>query len=64
MAFKLRPEIDKPIYYVHVVLIAIVVLGILKYVFGHDMFTFDFIWKLSLAVVIADIMAHSLLRLD
>lgn len=61
---KLKPEINEGKYWVHIVVIAVIVLAVLKYVFNHDMFTFDFVWKVGVAVAIADITAHTLLGFD
>lgn len=61
---ELKPEINELVYYLHIVIIAVIVLAILKYVFTIDMFSFDMVWKVSIAIVIADIIAHSILKLD
>ena len=61
---KLRPEINEPKYYVHIVIIAIIVLFILKYVFNYDMLNFEFIWKISIAIIIGDLFAHTILKLE
>ena len=62
--YKLRPEIGKLMYWVHVIIIAVIVLAIVKYFFKHDMLTFDWIWKFSIAIAGADIIAHTLLGFD
>ncbi len=64
MALKIRPEINEFKYYIHIALISILVLLILKYIFNHDMLSFDMFWKVGLAIVIADVIAHTLLKLD
>lgn len=61
---KLRPELNQFNYWVHIVLIAFVVLAILKYVFNIDMLNFEYIWKFSIAIVSGDILAHTLLNLN
>lgn len=50
-------------YWIHIAIISIIVLGILKYIFSHDMLTFDMFWKVGVALIVADIIAHSLLKL-
>ena len=60
----LKPEIDEPIYYVHVAIIAVVVLGILQYFQGGNMLSIkNVLWSIPL-ITIGDIIAHSLLRLN
>ena len=60
----LKPELNVPMYYVHIVVLTVVLLYFLKSVFGHDMFTFDWGWKISLGLIIADTIAHTILKLD
>ena len=60
----LKPEINEPLYYVHVAVIAIVVLFILQRFQGGSMFTVkNVLWSIPL-ITIGDIIAHSLLKLD
>jgi hypothetical protein len=60
----LKPEINELIYYVHVTIIAIVVLGILQYFKGGEMLTLNnVLWSIPL-ITIGDILAHSILQLD
>lgn len=59
---KLKPEINDPIYYVHIVILVFVLLIILKYAFNHDIF--NMFWQIGIAIIIGDIVAHTLLRLD
>ena len=60
----IRPEINEPIYYVHLAILAIVVLGILQYFQGGDMLTVsNVLWSIPL-LLIGDIVAHSILGLD
>jgi len=60
----IRPEVDEPKYYVHIAILVGVVLFLLNNLFGHNMMTFDWFWKLSVAVILSDIIAHSILKLD
>lgn len=67
MAFGLnwlKPEIDKPIYYLHLAILSVVALWILDYFQGGDMFTIkNILW--SIPVLLAgDIVAHTILKLD
>ena len=60
----LKPEIDQPLYYVHLVIIAVVILGILQLWQGGEMFT---LWNVIISVpliFLGDVIAHSLLRID
>lgn len=60
----LRPELDKPIYYVHIVILAVILLYFLKFAFGHDMVSFDWGWKIGLGLIVADTVAHTVLGFD
>ena len=60
----LKPEINEAMYYAHVALLVGVVMLILKYIFGHDMLGLGWFLKLGAAVIIADIIAHTLFKLD
>jgi hypothetical protein len=60
----LKPEIYKPLYYIHLAVIAVVVLGILQLVKGGDMFTIkNVLWSIPLTLA-GDVVAHSILGLD
>ena len=60
----LKPELDKPVYYLHIVILVFVALAVLKFVFNHDMLNIDMFWKVSVAVIAGDFLAHSLLKMD
>ena len=63
--FTIRPEIEKPLYWVHILILAILVQIILGF-FGHDtggIFTIHTLY-FALAIAGSDIVAHSLLKLD
>lgn len=60
----LRPEIDQPIYWLHLLILAVVSLGLLQLAFGGNMFT---LWTILVSVpflAAGDIVAHTLLKLD
>lgn len=60
----LKPEINEPIYYVHLIVLAIVVLGILQYFTGGEMLTLkNVLWSIPLLLV-GDIVAHTILKLN
>lgn len=62
--YNIRPEIEKPLYWLHLVVIAVVVLGILQYLKGGDMLTLsNVLWSVPL-LGLGDIISHSLLKLD
>ncbi|RKX65326.1 MAG: hypothetical protein DRP42_04935 [Tenericutes bacterium] len=62
MTFK--QELKKPKYWIHIGIIILVVLGGLKYVFQHDMFTLTWFVKFVVLIAAGDIVAHKILRLD
>ena len=60
----LKPEINEPIYYLHLLIIAVVVLGILQYFQGGEMLTIkNVLWSIPLLLA-GDIVAHTLLKLN
>jgi hypothetical protein len=61
---KLRPEIKNPIYYVHLVLISIIVLGILQIWKGGNMLNFYTVAVSTILIGVADITVHTILGLD
>lgn len=65
MKFKLRPEINEFKYWIHIVLIALIVQYVLG-LFGHDVGALLSIHTVhfSLAIALADVIVHTLLRLD
>jgi len=59
----IKPEINEPVYYVHLAIIAVVVLSILQYLQGGDMLTLkNVLWSIPLLLA-GDIVAHTLLKL-
>lgn len=71
MLFKkpswLKPEINEPIYYLHLVILFAAFIYIMK-LFGYDTipttFSFELLWKSVVALTASDTLAHTLLRLD
>ena len=60
----LKPEINEPKYWIHILILAVVVTQIMSW-FGYcSSLQIELILKLGLAIVIADIIAHTLLKLD
>jgi hypothetical protein len=59
----LRPEIDEPKYYLHLLVISVVVFGLLELFISKGMFTVKNI-LLSVPLLLAgDIVAHTILKL-
>ena len=62
--FTIRPEIEKPIYWLHLGVIAFVVLGILQLWQGGEMLTLK-TWLISIPLLgLGDIIAHSILKIN
>ncbi len=60
----LRPEINELKYWIHILILAVVVVQIMSW-FGYCAgLQLSLILKLGLAIVVGDIVAHSLLKLD
>jgi len=65
MRFKLKPEeLDEPRYYLYLLLIAGIILGILQVAYQGEMFTFKNVFLSALLLLIADVIAHTVLRLN
>lgn len=60
----LKPEINETKYYLHIAIITIIILMTLKYIFNNDMLTIVWGLKLGIAIILGDIIAHSLLKLN
>lgn len=59
----LKPEINDPVYYVHLLILGVVVLGILQIFAGGSMLSFKNV-LLSVPLLLAgDIAAHTILQL-
>lgn len=60
----LKPEIDEPIYYLHVLILAVVTLFLLKQFTGQDMLTIkNVLWSVPM-ITLGDVVAHTILKLD
>ncbi len=60
----LRPEINELKYWVHILILAVVVTQIMSW-FGYCTgFQWLLILKLGLAIAVGDVIAHTLLKLD
>jgi hypothetical protein len=62
--YKIRPEIETPIYWVHLAVLASVVLGVLQLWKGGDMFTIRNVLTSVPLLALGDVVAHTLLGLD
>ena len=60
----LKPEINEPVYWLHLVILATVALGILQYFYKGDMLTFMNVLKSVPILAAGDVVAHTLLKLD
>ena len=58
----LKPEINEPIYYLHLLIISVVVLGISQY--GEHTLTLKDVVLLIPLLLAGDITAHTLLKLS
>jgi hypothetical protein len=56
--FKIRPEIEKPIYYIHVVIILAIYYGLMQ-LYNPNIFFIYLIY-----FIISDAAAHTILQLD
>lgn len=61
---QIRPELNNIKYWFHLILITLIVLLILKFIFQHDMLTLSMFWKLAVSIGIADILTHTVLKMD
>ena len=62
--FNIRPEIEKPIYWLHLGVLAVVVLGVLQLLKGGDMFTIkNILWSIPL-LALGDVVSHTILQID
>ena len=60
----LKPEINELKYWVHILILAVVVTQVMSW-FGYCLgFEWLLILKLGLAIALADVIAHTILKLD
>jgi hypothetical protein len=60
----IKPELNKPIYYVHIVILAVVVLGTLQYFTGGDMLNVKNVLYSIPLLTFGDFWAHTILGLN
>ena len=60
----LKPELDEFKYWVHLLIIAFIVLGILQYFTGGDMLTIKNLLYSVPLLAIGDTVSHTILKLD
>jgi hypothetical protein len=60
----LRPEINDPVYWLHLIIIAAVVLGILQWWKGGEMLTLKNVLASVPLLALGDMVAHTTLGLD
>jgi amino acid transporter len=62
----LRPEINEPKYWLHLVIIAVVVLAILQYIlhYGGEMLTIKNVLISVPLILLGDMVAHTILKLN
>jgi len=64
MVLKFNKELWTARYWVHVLIIAVVVLGVLEFVKGGGMFTLkNILWSIPL-IGVGDFLAHNITKLD
>lgn len=61
---ELKPEINNLTYWIHLVLIVLIVYYLVNYFIQPMDITFDIVWKGTLILAISDILSHSILQLD
>lgn len=64
LGFNIRPEIEKPIYWIHLVILAVSTLGILQILFGGDMLTIKNVLVSIPILAAGDIIAHTVLGIN
>jgi hypothetical protein len=62
--FIIRPELERPLYWLHLGVIAIVVLLVLEIWKGGDMFTIKNVLYSIPLIGLGDIISHTLLKLN
>ena len=60
----LKPEINEPKYWLHILILSVVIIQIMTW-FGYCLgLQWLLILKLGLAIALADVIAHTILKLD
>lgn len=60
----LKPELNDPVYWIHLVILSAVVLGLLQLWKGGEMFTIKNVLMSVPLLAIGDLVAHTVLGLD
>lgn len=60
----LKPEINEPVYWLHLIILASVVLGILQFWKGGEMLTVTNVLVSVPMLALGDLAAHTVLQLD
>lgn len=60
----LKPELNRPVYYLHLVILAAVVLGALQYLQGGEMLSLKNVLLSVPLLALGDGIAHTILGLD
>ena len=65
LGIQIRPrEIKKPKYWLHLALITLLIQLGLRYLFNHNMFSITWFFKIGILLGLADIIVHTVLKLD
>lgn len=60
----IKPEINEPIYYLHLVILSVVVLGLLQYFTNIDILTIKNVLLSIPLLTLGDLLAHTILQLN
>jgi len=60
----LKPEINEFVYWVHLIVLSAVTLGLLQILFGGDMFSINKVLISVPLLAVGDVVAHTVLKLD
>lgn len=60
----LKPELEEPKYWLHLLILSAVVLALLQYFLGGDMFTIKNVLMSVPFLAVGDTVAHTVLKLD
>jgi hypothetical protein len=59
----LKPEINELLYYAHLLILSVTVLGLLQLFFGGDMFTLKNVLVSLPILLVGDVVAHTIFQL-
>jgi len=60
----LKPELDEPKYWLHLIILSTVVLGLLQYFTGGEMLTIKNVLQSIPLLALGDAVAHTVLRMN